>query len=98
MVDCDEYDDVDSDGNITILSDLHSLADIEKSSKDELVEAWKEIDGVTIKGFDRVTSFRAKKKERPALRVPKPEMSDKDKKVFQRRMLERKLKVRLIHR
>ncbi|XP_030851024.1 uncharacterized protein LOC580608 isoform X2 [Strongylocentrotus purpuratus] len=66
----------------------------EQSNKDELVEAWKEIDGVTIKGFDRVTSFRAKKKERPALRVPKPEMSDKDKKVYQRRMLERKLKAK----
>ncbi|XP_041462368.1 uncharacterized protein LOC121413570 isoform X3 [Lytechinus variegatus] len=67
----------------------------EKSSKkDEYGEEWEKIRDVPVPVLGRSISFRGKKKERPTLRVPKQEMSEKAKKVYQKRLLERKLKAK----
>nr|XP_054753385.1 uncharacterized protein LOC129259125 isoform X3 [Lytechinus pictus] len=66
----------------------------QSSKKDEYGEEWEKIRDVPVPVLGRSISFRGKKKERPTLRVPKQEMSEKSKKVYQKRLLERKLKAK----
>ncbi|XP_041462366.1 CNK3/IPCEF1 fusion protein-like isoform X1 [Lytechinus variegatus] len=87
------YTEVD-EGKRKTKEDRKAKQSEKSSKKDEYGEEWEKIRDVPVPVLGRSISFRGKKKERPTLRVPKQEMSEKAKKVYQKRLLERKLKAK----
>ncbi|XP_072178158.1 connector enhancer of kinase suppressor of ras 2-like [Diadema setosum] len=64
-----------------------------ETNTDDLVKEWKKINNVTVDVLNRGTSFRAKRKERPSIKITK-KMSPKEEKSYEKNMLLRKLKAK----